>query len=75
MFADSQTGKAASVLDASEALIQFISDNLPEDIIFVLSAPSIDKRRSFYKNLVKVGNVEVLQRTSQTKKVTEGPKL
>lgn len=67
VFADSQTGKADSVLDASEALIQFISDNLPEDIIFVLSAPSIDKRRSFYKKLVKVGNVEVFDKPDMTR--------
>ena len=67
VFADSQTGKAASVLDAAEALAQFISKDLPDDIIFILSAPSIDKRRSFYKKLVKVGNVKVFDKPDMTR--------
>lgn len=67
VFADTQTGKSTSVIDASEALAQFISNDLPNDIIFILSAPSIDKRRSFYKKLVKSGNVEVFDKPDMSR--------
>lgn len=61
-FADTVTGKAASVLEASEKLIEVLSSGLPEGIQFLLSAQDIDKRRSFYKNLGKLGSVTVFDK-------------
>lgn len=61
-FADSQTGKAQSVLDAAEALADILEEGLPEGVVFLLSAPAIDKRRAFYKRLGKAGKVEVFDR-------------
>ena len=52
IFADSQTGKALSVLDASESLTNVLEEGLSDGITFILSAPSIDKRRSFYKKIL-----------------------
>ncbi len=62
LFADSQTGKAASVLEAAETLAEVLEAGLPEGVTFLLSAPSIDKRRAFYKRLTKLGQVEVFDR-------------
>ncbi len=61
-FADNQTGKAQSVLDAAEALADALAAGLPESVTFLLSAPAIDKRRAFYKTLNKVAPVEVFDR-------------
>ena len=62
LFADSQTGKAGSVLEAAEDLAAVLEAGLPEGITFLLSAPAIDKRRGFYKKLQKLGQVEVFDR-------------
>ena len=62
LFADSQTGKAASVLDAAQSLAEVLEAGLPEGVSFLLSAPAIDKRRAFYKKLTKLGKVEVFDR-------------
>lgn len=62
VFADSQTGKAQSVLDAAEALADLLEGGLADGITFLLSATAIDKRRAFYKRLNKVGTVEVFDK-------------
>jgi DNA polymerase-3 subunit delta len=62
LFADSQTGKAASVLDAVQSLSEVLEAGLPDGVKFLLSAPAIDKRRAFYKKLTKLGQVEVFDR-------------
>lgn len=61
-FADSVTGRAASVLEAAEKLAAQLTAGLPPDVVFLLTAPGIDKRRSFYKTLAKVGRVIVHDR-------------
>src|SRR5690606_33043044 len=40
---------------------------LPPDVTFLLSAGEIDKRRNFYKRLLKVAKVEVHDRLDATK--------
>lgn len=61
-FADNQTGKAASVLEAADSLGEVIAAGLPDGVVFLLSAPSIDKRRAFYKKLSKTGRVHSFDR-------------
>ena len=61
-FSDNQTGKAASVLDAAQALAEVMDAGLPDGVQFLVSAHAIDKRRAFYKKLSKLGNVEVFDR-------------
>jgi DNA polymerase III subunit delta len=56
---DSQTGRAAAVIEALEKLTEILQGGLPEGTVFLLSATAIDKRRSFYKNLQKLAKVEV----------------
>ena len=62
LFSDSQTGKAASVLDAAQSLTEVLEAGLADGVKFLLSAPAIDKRRAFYKKLTKLGKVEVFDR-------------
>lgn len=56
---DTVMGSSASVLEALEGLLKTLKAGLPDQVCFLLSAPEIDKRRSFYKNLSKLGKVEV----------------
>lgn len=67
LFADSQTGKAQSVLDAAEALGEVLAAGLPDGVVFLLSAVAIDKRRSFYKKLNKAGTVQAFDRADMGK--------
>ncbi len=62
LFADSQTGKAGSVLEAADDLAAVLEAGLPEGVTFLLSAPGIDKRRGFYLKLKKLGQIEVSDR-------------
>lgn len=61
-FADTVTGRAASVLEAAEKLAELLAKGLPQGVVFLLTAPGIDKRRSFYKTLSKVASVVVHDR-------------
>ncbi len=56
---DTVTGRSAAVLEALEQLAATLASGLPAGIRFLLSAPEIDKRRSFYKTLGKLAKVEV----------------
>lgn len=59
---DSVIGRAASVLEALEKLNGTLSEGLPPNIKFLLSATEIDKRRSFYKSLGKLAKLEVFDK-------------
>ena len=59
---DSQTGNAQSTVAAVERLGDFLERGLASDLAFVLSASSIDKRRSFYKRLQKLAKIETLDK-------------
>jgi len=59
---DTVTGRAESVLAATEKLVETLESGLPDGIRFLLSATEIDKRRSFYKRLGKLADVEVFDR-------------
>ncbi|HEY5753508.1 MAG TPA: DNA polymerase III subunit delta [Chthoniobacterales bacterium] len=61
-LADNVAGRAESVIEAVEALAQKLQAGLAPDVTFLLSAPDIDKRRSFYKILGKIANLQVLDK-------------
>jgi DNA polymerase-3 subunit delta len=61
-FADSVTGRAESVLEAVDSFVELLKKGLPPDIILLVSAIDIDKRRSFYKTLGKLAEVQVLDK-------------
>ncbi len=59
---DTVTGRAAASLEGQENLMELIKAGLPDDVVFVLSASDIDKRRGFYKGLSKAGKVTVFDK-------------
>src|SRR4029077_17583928 len=61
-LADSVIGRAASVQEALEELSGVIAGDLGNDVTFLLSATETDKRRSFYKSLIKRAEVQVIDR-------------
>lgn len=69
---ESQTAKAESTLAALETLLEILERGLPPDVVFILSAGEIDKRRTFYKRLAKIAKVEVHDRLDATKAGWEG---
>ncbi len=64
---ETPAGRSATVQDALEALGTALSAGLPESVRFLLSAPLIDKRRSFYKTLGKLGSVEVFDKSDTSR--------
>ncbi|MGV3531823.1 MAG: DNA polymerase III subunit delta [Chthoniobacteraceae bacterium] len=64
---DTQTGKAAAVLEGLEKLLEVLNSGLPESVRFLISATEIDKRRSFYKQLGKLATVEVYDKLDSSK--------
>ena len=66
-LADTPMGRAAAVTEALEKLAETLSSGLPESTKFLLSAIDVDKRRSFYKGLGKLGKVEVYDKVDASK--------
>ena len=66
-LADNPTGRAAGVVEALESLQEVLAKGLPESTRFILSAIDVDKRRSFYKNLLKLAKVVVFDKVDTSK--------
>ena len=64
---DSVVGRSAQVQTALEQLKELLSDGLPSDVIVLLSATDVDKRRSFYKAISKLGRFEQFDRIDTSK--------
>ncbi len=64
---DDPMGRSATVLEALEKLTATLETGLPESTRFLLSAIGVDKRRSFYKGLAKLGKVEVFDKVDASK--------
>ncbi len=64
---DSVTGRSAGVVDAAQQLIDLLAAGLPEGVRFLLSATEIDKRRSFYKTLGKIADIEVFDKLDSSR--------
>lgn len=58
-LSDDVRGKSASVLEPLEELAAILIGGLPDDVTFLVSAIDPDKRRSFYKTLVKVAEIQI----------------
>lgn len=59
---DSVTGNSKATQSALEALQEVLSTGLPNEVIFVLSATAIDKRRTFYKRLNAMAPIETFDK-------------
>jgi DNA polymerase III subunit delta len=64
---DTPVGRAASVQSALEELSDLINTDLGSDVIFLISATEVDKRRSFYKSLIKRAEIQILERLDSSR--------
>ncbi|HYF37377.1 MAG TPA: DNA polymerase III subunit delta, partial [Prosthecobacter sp.] len=64
---DSQTGKAQAAVQGFENILDVVEAGLGPDVKFVLSANVIDKRRTAYKRLSKLANIEVFDKPDTSK--------
>lgn len=58
-FGDTVTGRSETTLNAVAGLQELLEQGVPPDVIFILSASEMDKRRTFYKKLSAVAEVEI----------------
>jgi DNA polymerase-3 subunit delta len=66
-LADTVLGRSNTVQEALERLQETLAEGLPEGVKFLLSAIEPDKRRTFYKALGKLGEVEVFDKVDSTR--------
>jgi len=66
-LADTVTGRSNAVLTALEDFRELLSPGLPPGVKLLLSAVDVDKRRSFYKALGKLAQVEVYDKVDTSK--------
>ena len=59
---DTPVGRAASIQSALEELSDLIENGLGSDVIFLISATEVDKRRSFYRSLAKRAEIQIFDR-------------
>ena len=64
---DTVMGRSAQVQAALEQLKEILSNGLPSDVTILLSATEVDKRRSFYKAISKLGRFEQFDRIDTSK--------
>jgi DNA polymerase III subunit delta len=66
-FGDNQIGRAAGVQSALEELSALIDTGLGPEVIFLISATDVDRRRSFYKSLIKHAEVQTYNRLDSSR--------
>jgi DNA polymerase-3 subunit delta len=71
-LADTVTGRAEETVSAVNQLGEILDAGLPPDVVFILSAPGMDKRRSFYNILKKHASIEILDKVDTSKSGWEG---
>jgi DNA polymerase III subunit delta len=58
-LSDDVKGKSANVLEPLEELGAILTGGLSDDVTFLVSAVDPDKRRSFYKTLTKLADIQI----------------
>ena len=66
-LADSVVGRSEAVLEGLEKLLAVLQSGLPDGTLFLLSATEADKRRSFYKTLCKIAELQVFEGLDSSK--------
>jgi DNA polymerase-3 subunit delta len=64
---DDQKARSATVQTALEDLTAAVNADIGGEITFLISATDVDKRRSFYKSLVKMAELQVFDRLDSTR--------
>ena len=66
-LSDTVIGRSASVQSALEELADVITTDPQQNITFLLSATDVDKRRSFYKALLRRAEVQIFDRLDSSR--------
>jgi DNA polymerase-3 subunit delta len=66
-FGDDQKARSTAVQSALEELSELIDSSFGPGITFLISATEVDKRRSFYKTLLKRAEVQVFDRLDSSR--------
>jgi DNA polymerase-3 subunit delta len=66
-LADTVLGRSNTVQDALDPLQETLTEGLPDGVKFLLSAIEPDKRRTFYKALGKLSDVEVFDKVDSSR--------
>jgi len=66
-LADSVLGRSAAVAGALEQFQETLAEGLPGGVKFLLSAIEVDKRRTFYKALGKITDIEVFDKVDSSR--------
>src|SRR5256714_5341539 len=64
---DDQKARSAAVQAALEELTETVNAGLGSEIIFLISAIDVDKRRSFYKSLAKRAGLQVFEKLDSSR--------
>ena len=64
---DTVTGRAQAAVTGFENILEVVEQGLGPDVKFVISATSIDKRRTAYKRLSKLANMQVFDKPDTSK--------
>src|SRR4051812_44350919 len=64
---DDRASSAQATVAALEKLTDVLGGGLPDGTNFLLSAGAVDKRRSFYKTLGKVADLQIFEKLDNSK--------
>jgi DNA polymerase-3 subunit delta len=74
-LADSITGRAEAAVTGFENILDVLEQGLPREVHFIISANGIDKRRTAYKRLTKLVQLQTYDRPDTGRAGWEGPVL
>lgn len=66
-LADSVVGRSENILGGLEKLLGVLQSGLPDGTRFLLSATDVDKRRTFYKSLIKIAETQTFDGLDNSK--------
>jgi DNA polymerase-3 subunit delta len=72
---ESGPGRGQDAVAGFERILDVVESGLGSDVRFVISATTIDKRRSSYKRLMKIASVEIFDKPDTSKAGWEGAVL
>ncbi|MFZ4763696.1 MAG: DNA polymerase III subunit delta [Roseimicrobium sp.] len=61
-LAENQVGRTNAATEGMEAILDYVEQQLPSEVVFLLSASVVDKRRSAYKRLQKLADVRAFDK-------------
>jgi DNA polymerase III subunit delta len=67
VFADTVAGRSQDTQSAIEQLLKYLEPGMPQDVYLIISARDVDKRRSAFLTLKKIGQTEVYDSVDITK--------